>query len=462
MGLLYPRLLAGQAKPLHQAQLRLSLAELTAGAATDHPSAVYVATGGDRVGEARLKELRAFVTELAADAGFPSAASRESHADFDLKLAAGLHSEMGLVPAEAASRDVWAFLALVLLPDVAYWRYPNRTGDRVLGTDITRHVFGRLWWRAQLVHSPESDEPYGALRVLGESAFDQLYGRRTSLGGSPHLVKGILRVWNELDTSRFNEREVLRDFLKRLRRLEAFILFDALDDEALNIELGAIVQESVAAFARNAPSASGGPTAAVEPVAHADTSDGSAAIQPSGRTTQESTAPTVDVVPAPYTAYEGPPFDDPRLLSIQEAADAVAAVVAVEGPVKAARVYHVITRLAGTRLNESAENRLVQATKYAVQTGRIEAENQRGRSGYPASTLRLPEQPAWMLRDRGPRDIDEIPERELAEAVNLIVRNESNPDFNMISKHALSLFGFKKSTERFQEALARAIRKSRP
>ena len=170
---------------------------------------------------------------------------RTRNADFDLRLAALLHSEMGMVPAEAASRDVWAFLALVLLPDVAFWRYPQPPKDRVLGTDLTRHVFGRLWWRAQLVRSSDDPEPYAALEILGEAAFDQIYARRAALGGSPHMVRAILRVWNDLDLTGLNERETLRDFLKRLLRLAPFVLFDGIEEQALDDELRAVAQESV-------------------------------------------------------------------------------------------------------------------------------------------------------------------------------------------------------------------------
>ncbi|CAM5732904.1 hypothetical protein SALBM311S_10310 [Streptomyces alboniger] len=151
-----------------------------------------------------------------------------------------------MVPAEAASRDVWAFMALVLLPDVAFWRYPQPPRDRVLGTDLTRHVFGRLWWRAQLrCAASDVHEPYGALKILGEAAFDQIYARRAALGGSPHMVRAILRVWQDLDLTGLNERETLRDFLKRLLRLAPFVLFDGIDEQALDEELHAVAQESV-------------------------------------------------------------------------------------------------------------------------------------------------------------------------------------------------------------------------
>ncbi|WP_326668023.1 DNA cytosine methyltransferase [Streptomyces canus] len=206
---------------------------------------MYVATGGDRISAAGLRELRAGVVDLAKSAGFPDGSDRTRNAEFDLQLAALLHAEMGVVPAEAASRDVWAFLALVVLPDVAFWRYPEPPRDRVLGTDLTRHVFGRLWWRAQLVRASDDPEPYGALKILGEAAFDQIYARRAALGGSPHMVRAILRVWKDLDLQGLNERETLRDFLKRLLRLAPFVLFDGIEQRALEDELRAVAQESV-------------------------------------------------------------------------------------------------------------------------------------------------------------------------------------------------------------------------
>jgi site-specific DNA-cytosine methylase len=247
MSFLYPRLLAEQARPLFEEYRHLAITELAGRAAVAHESAVYVATGGDRVSANQLRELREGVLSLARRAGFPDDSNRARNADFDLQLAALLHAEMGVVPAEAASRDVWAFLALVVLPDVAFWRYPQPPKDRVLGTDLTRHVFGRLWWRAQLVHSSGGSDPYDALKILGEAAFDQIYARRAALGGSPHMVRAILRVWKDLDLTGLNERETLRDFLKRLLRLAPFVLFDGIEENALDHELRSVAQESVEA-----------------------------------------------------------------------------------------------------------------------------------------------------------------------------------------------------------------------
>ncbi|MEZ0065989.1 site-specific DNA-cytosine methylase [Streptacidiphilus sp. MAP12-20] len=293
MSFLYPRLLTQQAAPLFEEYRPLTPDELAGRVALSHESAVYVATGGDRVSTDQLRDLRAGVIDLANRAGFPNASDRSRNADFDLRLAALLHSEMSMVPAEAASRDVWAFLALVLLPDVAFWRYPQPPKDRVLGTDLTRHVFGRLWWRAQLVRSPDDPDPYGALEVLGEAAFDQIYARRTALGGSPHLVRAILRIWKDLDLKGLNEREALRDFLKRLLRLAPFVLFDGVEENALDLELHAVAQESIAAQ-RVAPAHDDRPAQLPKPEAVSDSLSGEAARAgaPAARPSQWTAPPS--------------------------------------------------------------------------------------------------------------------------------------------------------------------------
>ncbi|WP_062378853.1 DUF6339 family protein [Demequina pelophila] len=249
MAHLYPRLLNAPAKELFAKYSTEQPQSLAARVTTHHESAVYVATGGDRVSESALRDLRDKVVELAESAGYPEPPT--DAVAFDRALASTLHAEMQLVPAEAASRDMWAFLALCLLPDIAFWRFPTPPVDRVLGTDLTRHVYGRLWWRAQLVHDSRSAEPYGALAILGEAAFDQIYARRTALGGSPTLVRTILEVWRQLQASGaltgLNEREVLRDFLKRLLRLSSFLSFDAISEQALGAELHAVAVESATA-----------------------------------------------------------------------------------------------------------------------------------------------------------------------------------------------------------------------
>ncbi|WP_329069550.1 DUF6339 family protein [Amycolatopsis sp. NBC_01480] len=249
MSVLFPRLLPAQAQVLYSSHRLLPVESLKEQAALHYDSAVYVATGGDRVRERDLDDLRKAVVTAARQHGFPGAATPKNRNDFDREVAELLHRTMGVAPAEAASRDIWVFLALVVLPDVAFWRFDGKTDERFLAKDLTRHVFGRLWWRAHLVHDPASAEPYAALYILGEGAFDQIYARRRALGGSPQLVRAILHVWNGIDTTGLNESELLKDFLKRLLRLGAFMSFETLQDEQLRAELQRAAHDSVSAFA---------------------------------------------------------------------------------------------------------------------------------------------------------------------------------------------------------------------
>lgn len=254
MTYLYPRLLDNEARKLFTEYHSLGASAdprfLSTRASTRSDAAVFIATGGDRISSDRLDGMRSHVVELAHSYGFPD--DHRDLGDFDIRLAEYLHRTLEIAPAEAASRDVWTFLSIVLLPDVAFWRFPDANSDRVLSTDITRHVFGRLWWRAQLVHDPMSEKPYGVLSILGEADFDQVYARRTALGGSPRLVRQILLVWSELrsnlDSDGPPSRVVLRDFLKRLRRLTPFVSYDSLDDDTLHEEIRLVMVETLNAL----------------------------------------------------------------------------------------------------------------------------------------------------------------------------------------------------------------------
>ncbi|MFD9163022.1 DUF6339 family protein [Streptomyces sp. NPDC059558] len=252
MAYLYPRLLPKASVSLRYECLGRAVDELRERAGVSHPAVFYAATGGMRLPQQRLRALREAVVGCAIDHGYPASPARRQAASFDIATAEILHRESGIIPAEAVAGDLWAFLSLVVMPDVAAWRFPDLHRDRVLGTDVTRHVFGRLWWRAHLLHDEGADREdlYAALSVLGEAAFDQIYARRTSIGGSPHLVRAIVRTWEGVDVAHgdVGERDLLRDFLKRVRRLNAFISFDSLPADVLEEELSTLVGESLRAM----------------------------------------------------------------------------------------------------------------------------------------------------------------------------------------------------------------------
>lgn len=246
---LYPRLLDRAARELHEQYSRSTLEQLRDRAALAHRSAVFAATGGRRVTEDGLQELRDRIVKAAENAGFPDEGRRADRAAFDLEVAQVLHERSGLVAAEASVRSIWTFLALVVLPDVSYWRYPQPPVDRVMGTDITRHVWGRLWWRAHLLALPQQAERYRLLDAFGEAAFDQIFARRRSLGGSRAIVRALAETWPSIERDGVNDRQLLRDVLKRLLRVSAIVEFEALDDDELRRQVSEAAAESVGVLA---------------------------------------------------------------------------------------------------------------------------------------------------------------------------------------------------------------------
>jgi hypothetical protein len=240
--LLYPRLLPDETERRFKQLHELPRRALDRLASTSSERAVFAATGGQRVDKKDLNRLREAVLQHAEDCGMPTSRSPEDLARFDRAVARLLHSETYMSPGEAAQPQVWAFLALALVPDVCAWRFPPRAdgtfvGDRFKGTDLTRHTLARLWTRAHVLHEGHTDgNPYGLLDVLGEADLDQVMARRDAVAASPALVRAVVRCHrDDVETGGLPARTVLRESLKRLLRMTAFMDFDGLDDGQLDV-----------------------------------------------------------------------------------------------------------------------------------------------------------------------------------------------------------------------------------
>lgn len=243
MSVLYPRLPANAAKELYADLRAREVQGLAFHPDTSHLGQYFAPTGGTRATPERLSILRSLVIEAATRHGYPSVPLGRVVHGFDTELSRLLHKGMEVVPAEAAARPIWAFLALVVLPDVAVWRFPQPPEDRVLATDITRHVFGRLWWRAELLHDrSRSDDPYHLIDVFPERNFDQILARRKSIGGSPELIRALAKEWPKV-WSGPDETDALRDVLKHLMRRGAFQNLFGLPEELLRTEVARTIAQ---------------------------------------------------------------------------------------------------------------------------------------------------------------------------------------------------------------------------
>ncbi|GAB4587614.1 hypothetical protein Ntsu_54460 [Nocardia sp. IFM 10818] len=90
-------------------------------------------------------------------------------------------------------------------------------------------------------------------------------------------------------------------------------------------------------------------------------------------------------------------------------------IVAAEGPVTAARLRAAYVTAARTRERDNVRRKLDIALQAAVATGKLLVSDDLDAGDPALFTYRMPEQPATSWRDLGPRKIEQMPPRELAE-----------------------------------------------
>ncbi len=206
------------------------------------PEVVWTATGAQRT---TREELAAFRDDLLASVSqlpFGEPLSIAQRDQFDRAVTDVYARRAGLFPAEAAHAEVWSYHALILAPDLALWRWRHTSEpniERFIGSDLTRHSFGRLWWRAYTFTGGDWDDRAGwdLLSGLGEADIDQLQSRRSAYGVDPPTVRALAEIYLESRERAavvgLESRLVWRDLLKRLLRRGAFVTFGALEPELL-------------------------------------------------------------------------------------------------------------------------------------------------------------------------------------------------------------------------------------
>lgn len=242
----YPRLPQSVAESLLSEQRNFSGDQLTECAAIFHPRQEWHPTIPSRVTKEDLQQLRSDVIDLAFAHGYPNYQPRGGYASFEQKLAFLLYDRMRIVPAEAAVGAMWSFLALVLLPDVTAWRWPDGQPYRFIGADLlignNRHAYGRLWARVHVLGSYAS-------AGLSEDNMVQILERST-FGGDERLAREIASVHLRTLSSSSNlaSQDLMRDAMKRLRRLAILVAFIALSDSQLREVLDDVFMASEAAL----------------------------------------------------------------------------------------------------------------------------------------------------------------------------------------------------------------------
>jgi len=235
--LLFPHLPGTAAEKLIAERCAMTLEQQIASSDPKCRSVEFTPTGGERVHDDELVELRSAMVSIATELGFPAAPSLRQAALFDTRCALLLREKVQISASEAASHGVWTFMSCMLAPDLVCWRF-LRESDSTLPERFAggrRNTFRRLWWRAYyLGHgASQTATPVAELLdALGEDELVQL-AERPRLAG----IKGLSVAVGEqlLRAARrypdLTRRTLIRQAQKRLLRLTVFVAFEALDPE---------------------------------------------------------------------------------------------------------------------------------------------------------------------------------------------------------------------------------------
>lgn len=242
MSWVWPRLPAGVARTLYEEQVLQDPAELREAASTEHPLAAPIAVGGAPVPVEGISELQSGIRAIADGLGFPEPLGEIT--SFDQPAGRLLHERMGIIPADSGSDEVWSFLTLVVLPDVAAWRFPGRTAERILGRP--RNTFRRLWWRVETVGVDLIDVPGG----LGEDELVAIM-ERTTVAADPRSARLLGKaIFESEKVEGVSRTELMRDVAKRYLRTQAVLALEILDDSEIGAILNRHLEDATNALSR--------------------------------------------------------------------------------------------------------------------------------------------------------------------------------------------------------------------
>ncbi|MFF7860954.1 hypothetical protein [Pseudomonas monteilii] len=190
---LMPRLAAPAAERLLDTFLQESPGAWKEFSAGELPVATrFAPTGGSPVATKKLIELRCEVLKIKDECEAQKKSLRADFSSFDFQVAICLIEKDFLSSGESFRDDVWAFLSIVVMPDIVYWRFGGSV-ERYFGG--VRNTFQRLWMRGMLFdRGALSDNRWGLLNELTEDAFLQIV-ERPGIASNPVIATALAEAW---------------------------------------------------------------------------------------------------------------------------------------------------------------------------------------------------------------------------------------------------------------------------
>lgn len=147
-----------------------------------------------------------------------------------------------------------------------------------------------------------------------------------------------------------------------------------------------------------------------------------------------------------YQSYSGrttPPLDATRTALVSE----LVAIVEVEGPVLGERLHQAHVRASGgQRVGRQIAHALNSAITQAKNRGLLIEENPLSEAGVKPRTYRIASQPQYIVRDLGPRTLEQVPPQELAAVVAGVASERGWSDEEGVFRAVLELYKLRRLT----------------
>lgn len=243
-----PRLDANVARSLVNERWTLSVAAAYERRATVHARQKF-ASNGTRISADALAELGDDLRAAASPRGYPVRPPTEQEArHWDADATRIVWSHLKSVPiAEAGRSDVWAFLCVVVCPDLVIWRYPAGSAEKVpSGLEARflggrRNLLKRFWLRGRAIAAVGGE--WDVLSKVREDDLVQIF-ERPSLSAVPGLAGAML-----VRLAASPDGTSARDVLKRLNRELAVTALYCLKEDELDALIADHLATSSAAIA---------------------------------------------------------------------------------------------------------------------------------------------------------------------------------------------------------------------
>lgn len=176
--------------------------------------------------------------------------------------------------------------------------------------------------------------------------------------------------------------------------------------------------------------------------------------QPSVVETRECVAPATAGL-ARYEEFTGSASAALAATSAQLVQELVA-VVEVEGPVLGDRLHQAHVRAAGgRRVGRQIAHELNSAINAAKRRGLLVEDNPLFERGVKPMTYRLSSQPSSIVRDLGPRSLDQVPPQELADLMRAVATTVGWADEQVLFRAVLDQYGLRRLTSNATAQLRR-------